>query len=58
MGLMDHQLLSSAQQVYLTVTKVGQALAVKDTQRPQRRLYDGRDTKLNSANTEFHIRRG
>jgi len=33
MGLMDHQLISSTQQVYLTVTKVGQALAVKDIQR-------------------------
>jgi len=55
MGLMDHQLLSSTQQVYVTVTKVGQALAVKDILRC---LDDGRNTKLNSTNMEFCIRRG
>ena len=55
MGLMDHQLLSSTQQIYVTVTKVGQALAVKDILRC---LDDGRNTKLNSTNMEFCIRRG
>ena len=54
-AMLHNQMLTQDYLVLVTVTKVGQASAVKDIQRC---LDDGRDTKLNSANTEFHIRRG